>query len=306
MRPGEPATTPGQLTQQTEQIGAANAEAQRAGNPPPRTTPPAPTDPLAAPKNEPAPAKTKRRLLRDPLTIVLILIIVVALVISGLVGAELFARHTANSKVAQVVACEVKDQATARFGVAPLLLWQVATRHFTNISVETAGNQIRDAKGMKIAIDIQNVQIRDTPTSRGTIGALDATITWSSDGIRQSVQNSIPVLGAFVTNSVTTHPTDGTIELKGMLNDIVAKPVVSNGGLQLQIINFNTLGFSLPKETVQFTLDDFTANLTKNYPLGIHADSVEVTSTGVTSHFSTRNANIPTGTGGQDPCFANL
>lgn len=306
MKAGEPPTAPGQLTQQTEQIGGANMEAQGAGNPLTRTTPPTPADQLAAPKKDPEPEKIQRCLLRDPLAIVLILIIVVALVISGLIGAELFARHTANSKVARVVTCEIKDQATAKFGVTPLLLWQFATQHFTNISVETAGNQIRDAKGMKIAIDIQNVQIRDTPTSRGTIGVLDAIITWSSDGIRQSVQNSIPVLGGVVTTSVTTHPTNGTIELKGMLNDIVAKPVVSNGGLQLQIVSFNTLGFSLPKETVQFTLDDFTTNLTKNYPLGIHADNVEVTSTGVTSHFSARNTNIPNSTGGQDPCFANL
>ncbi len=60
-------------------------------------------------------------------------------------------------------------QATASFGVAPLLLWQVATRHFTNISVETAGN--RDAKGMQIKLTIQNVRLKNTPNSRGTIGA---------------------------------------------------------------------------------------------------------------------------------------
>jgi hypothetical protein len=80
---------------------------------------------------------------------------------------------------------------------------------------------------------------------------------------------------------------------------------VSGNGLQLQIIDFNTLGFTLPKETVQSTLDEFTSNLTKNYPLGIHADSVQVTSTGVQSHFSTHNATIPTG-GTTDPCFANI
>jgi len=230
---------------------------------------------------------------------------VVALVIGGLVGAELYARHVANNKVAQAVACEVKDQATASFGVTPLMLWQLATKHFTNINVSTAGNQIRDAKGMKIVINIQNVQLKSTPTSKGTIGSLDATITWTSDGIKQSVQNAIPLLGPFVTNSVTTDPTEGTVELKGMLNDIKAKPVISGNGLQLQIINFNTLGFTLPKETAQSTLDEFTSNLTKNYPLGIHADSVQVTSTGVVSHFSTQNASIPTGKD-NDPCFANL
>ena len=105
---------------------------------------------------------------------------------------------------------------------------------------------------------------------------------------------------------MTTHPSDGTIELKGMLDDITTKPVVSGNGLQLQIVSFNALGFTMPRESVQSTLDDLHLELqTKNYPLGIHADSVQVTSTGVTSHFSTQNASIPTGND-NDPCFANL
>ena len=267
--------------------------------------PAASTERLAAPDEEPSPVKKKRRF-RDPLSILLICIIVFSLVIAGLIGAELYARHVADSKVAEAVACEVKDQATASFGVAPLMLWQLATKHYTNISVSTAGNQIRDAKDMKIAIDIKDVRLKRTTDSKGTIGSLDATITWTADGIKQSVQNAIPVLGPFVTNSVTTHPKDGTIELKGMLDNLMTKPVVSGKGLNLQIISFNALGFTMPKESVQSTLDNFTANLTKNYPLGIHADSVQVTDTGVVSHFSTQNAPIPTGGGGQDPCFANL
>ena len=278
---------------------------QRAGHPPPPTPPGVPTERIATPNEEPPPVKRKRRFLRDPLSILLVCIIVLSLVIAGLIGAELYARHVANAKVARAVACEVKDQATASFGMAPLLLWQLATQHFTNISVSTAGNQIRDAKGMKIAINIQNVQLKSTPTSKGTVGSLDATITWTSEGIKQSVQQAIPVLGPFVTNTVTTHPSDGTIELKGMLDNITAKPVVSGNGLQLQITSFNALGFIMPKESVQSTLDDFTSNLTQNYPLGIHADSVQVTDTGVVSHFSTRNASIPTGND-NDPCFANI
>ncbi|WP_204080347.1 DUF2993 domain-containing protein [Mycobacterium riyadhense] len=300
----EAATAASQVPQETQPLTAANADAQRPGNPAAASRSANRTTPLAAPTQEPEPGKTKRRRRRDPLSVVLVLIIVFSLVLAGLIGAELYVRNQANSKVAAAVACEVKDQATASFGVAPLVLWQVATRHYTNISVETAGNQIRDAKGMKLRLTIQNVQLKDAADSKGTLGALDATITWSSDGIKQSVQNAIPILGEFVTNSVTTHPSDGTIELKGMLNDIVAKPVVSGKGIELQIVTFNTLGFSLPKESVQSTLNEFTGNLTKNYPMGIHADSVQVTSTGVVSHFSTRNATIPSG--GQNPCFANL
>jgi hypothetical protein len=248
--------------------------------------------------------KRKRSFLRDPLSILLICVIVFALILAGLIGAELYVRHVANTKVAQAVACEVQDQATASFGVTPLMLWQQLTKHYTNISVQTAGNQIRDAKGMKLNLNIRDVRLESTANSQGTVGSLDATITWTSDGIKQSVQNAIPVLGPFVTNSVTTHPADGTVELKGMLDNITAKPVVSGNGLQLQIASFNALGFTLPKETVQSTLDDFTSSVTKNYPLGIHADSVQVTDTGVTTHFSTQNATIPNDN--TDPCFAHL
>jgi hypothetical protein len=280
---------------------------QQPGYPPPPTPPAAPpTERLTTPPgDDAAPGKKKRRFGRDPVSILLIFVIVFALIIAALIGAELYVRHTADTKVAQAVACEVKDQATASFGVTPLMLWQVATKHYTNISVQTAGNNLRDAKGMKLSININDVRLKDSGNSKGTIGKLDATITWTSDGIKQSVQDAVPVLGPFVTNTVTTHPADGTIELKGMLDNITAKPVVSGNGLQLQIVSFNALGFTMPKESVQSTLDEFTSNQTKNYPLGIHADSVQVTDTGVTSHFSTQNASIPNGND-NDPCFANL
>jgi hypothetical protein len=60
----------------------------------------------------------------------------------------------------------------------------------------------------------------------------------------------------------------------------------------------------LPREAVQPALDAFSSQLTKNYPLGIHADSVTVTDSGVISKFSTQNATIPPG--GDDPCFAGI
>jgi hypothetical protein len=277
---------------------------QRPGYPPPPIASAGPTEQLAAQSEQLAPAKRKRRRLRDPLSILLICIIAFALIIGGLVGAELYIRHVASSKVAQAVACEVKDQATATFGVTPLMIWQQVTKHYSNISVQTAGNQVKDAKGMKLTVNIKDVRLNRTANSKGTIGSLDATITWTTEGIKQTVQNAIPVLGPFVTSKVTASAADGTIELKGMLDSITAKPVVSGNGLDLQIISFNALGFKLPKESVQSTLDDYTSNLTKNFPLGIKADSVQVTDSGVTSHFSSQNATIPAGN--NYPCFANL
>ncbi|AYE94147.1 DUF2993 domain-containing protein [Mycobacterium paragordonae] len=298
------APPPPQQSEQTDHMAAASADTRRI-NP---TPPPMPgadrTTPIAQPPDEAGEVKKKRRSRRDPLAILLVLIIVFSLLIAGLIGAELYVRHEANNKLAAATACVVKDQATASFGVTPLVLWQVATDHYTNIRIETAGNQIRDAKGMKLQLNIQDINLENKGDSKGTIGALDATITWTTEGIKESVQNAIPILGEFVTSSVVTHPKDNTVELKGMLNDIVAKPVVSGGGIQLQIVSFNTLGFSLPKESVQSTLNDYTSSLTKNYPLGVRAESVDVTDSGVVARFAARNATIPAGN--TDPCLADL
>jgi hypothetical protein len=240
---------------------------------------------------------------RDPLSVVLVVVIVVALVLAGVLGGELYARNRADTVVAQVVECIVQDEATASFGVMPPFLMQHMSGHYTNIHIETAGNQIREAKGMKVNLSIDDVRLEDTADSGGTVGSLIANITWSSEGILETIQGAIPLVGSFVTG-VTTNPSDDTIELEGALGSIVAKPAVVDGGISLQVVELTGLGFTLPRETVQPALDAFTAQLTQDYPMGIKADSVEVTDSGVVSQFSTQNASMPKDQ--QDPCFAAL
>ena len=83
--------------------------------------------------------------------------------------------------------------------------------------------------------------------------------------------------------------------------NVTAKPVVSDGDLNLEVLDVSG---PLPKETVQTALDDLTKKLNDNYPLGIRADSVEVTDSGVVGMFSSRNASIPKED--ENPCFARL
>ena len=266
---------------------------------PPGQAPPPPGGP--APKDSSALGKIKN-LFRDPLSIVLVVVIVVALIAAGLLGAELYARSRADDVVAAATECVVQDDVTVSFGASPFLI-QHMTGHYSNISIESAGNQIRDAKGMKAQINIDDVRLQSNGNSKGTIGALDATINWTADGIKQTVQNAIPILGSFVT-VVKSIPSDGTIELEAALGSITTRPTVQDGGIALQMVNLNGLGFTLPREMVQPALDAFSAQLTKGYPLGIKADDVKVSDTGVAAHFSTRNASIPAGN--TDPCFAGL
>jgi hypothetical protein len=237
----------------------------------------------------------------------LILAIVVLLVLAGAIGAELYTRHLASSKVASAVQCEVQDGASVSFAGSPPVLWQYLSSHYTDISVQTAGNQVRSAKGMKVSLDIRDIKLNNTNNSQGTIGSLNGTITWSADGIKQSIQDAIPVLGAFVTGEVTTNPGDGTVSLKGVLDSATVKPQIVNNGLSLQVVSLNALGSKMSTDKVQKNLDDLTSKATQNYPLGIHADSVKVTDSGVEATFSAQNATIPASSSqpqtGQD-CFS--
>ncbi|WP_193044499.1 LmeA family phospholipid-binding protein [Mycolicibacterium baixiangningiae] len=239
----------------------------------------------------------------DPLSIVLAVVIVVALIAAGLLGGELYARNRADDVVSRVVSCIVEDQATASFGAMPPFLLQHMTGHYTNIDIETAGNQIRNAKGMKVGIDIKDVRLEDSANSSGSIGSMAVNVTWASEGITQTVQDAIPLFGSFLTG-VSTNPSDGTIELEGALGSITAKPEVANGGITLQVQQLTGLGFTLPREAVQPALNAFTAGLTENYPMDIKAQSIEVTDTGITALLATQNAEIPKS--GEDPCFNGL
>jgi LmeA-like phospholipid-binding len=264
---------------------------------PPADRPP-PPPPLAAP-NRQQPVK-KRRSLRNPQSLVLIAVIIVALVAGGLAGAELYARHRADSILVAVAECVVKDKATISFGVNPPFLWQHVTGHYTNISVATAGNQVQEAKGMTADVTLKDVRLQDSADSKGTIGSLNATLSWKSAGIKDTVVANLPVVGSLVTG-VSTDPAAGAIVLEAGSNSVTAKPVVTDGDLNLQVVAVNG---PLPQDTVQSALNDLTKKLNDNYPLGIHADSVEVTDTGVVGKFSSQNASIPKEDA--NPCFARL
>ena len=266
---------------------------------PPQPTQQFPPQPTQQFPPQPVPEETSRR---DPLSMILILVIVTAVALAGLLGAELYARRTADSIVAKAVSCVVKDSATASFGLRPFLV-QHFTHSYRDITVQTAGNQIREAKGMKLTLTLDDVRINPTAESAGTLGALDADITWSTEGIKQTVQGVIPLLGGLV-NNVTADPADGTLEIQAALGTVTVRPGVVDDGLTLEVLKVSGLGFTLPRESVQPALDVFTTALTKNLPMGIRAESVGVTDSGVSARFVTRDATIPNGQ--EDACFAGV
>lgn len=274
------------------------------GPPPGYAAPPAPPQQASAPQQEETtPPKKRKGFLRDPLSIVLTIVIVVAVVASALIGIELYARNEGETKVAAAVECLVEDTADVSFGFTPPFLMQHMSGHYTNIHIETAGNQIRDLSGMKADVTVKDVRLEDTADSGGSIGSLVAKIDWTAAGMTQSIQNAIPLVGSLITG-VTTNPSDGTVELEAALGNIVTKPAVKNGALTLEVTELTGLGFTLPRETIQPALDALTSQLTNELPMNIKADSVEVTDTGVQTQFSTQNATIPKSE--DDYCFSSI
>ena len=297
-QPGPPPAQPGL---------PPNARAQQPGPPPPAhenltTRISIPTPPPSLGEQT---AEGGRRFFANRTSLLLILLIAALVLIAIPIGGELYARHAASTKVANAVQCEVQDSAKVSFSPVPPVLWQYLSKDYSDISVQTAGNQVRQAKGMTVRFDVRDIKLNNTANSQGTIGSINGTVDWSTDGIKQTIQDAIPVLGAFVTSGVTTNTSDGTINLKGMLNSATLKPQIVNNGLSLQVVSVSAFGKTISTDTAQKYIDDLMSKATRNYPLGLRADSIKVTGSGVEATFSSSNATIPSG-GSQDPCLANL
>ncbi|MDX1874554.1 DUF2993 domain-containing protein [Mycolicibacterium sp. 120266] len=253
------------------------------------------TEKLALPGPPPPPKK------RNKQTIVLVAVIVIAVLVGSLAGAELYARYKAADVLSDITDCLVQDGADVSFSVNPPFLWQYLSGDYTKISVATAGNRVQEAKGMTADVTLSDITLKDSGGSKGTIGALDATLSWTSAGIKDTVAENLPVVGSLVT-AVRTDAGAGTLILEAAGGTTVtAQPAVADGKLNLNVTDVTG---PFAKDTVQSALNELTTKLNDNYPLGIKADSVQVTSTGVVGKFSSRDATIPSGQ--TNSCFADL
>ncbi len=231
--------------------------------------------------------------LKTPTSIVLIVVTTVSLVCAALLAGELYARYRAVSLIRALVYCTVADDATVSIDTVPPLLVQAITGHYADISIATAGRQIRNAKGMKVAVDIQDVVVNGSGGSAGTVGSLSATIAWTDDGIKRTAQEQIPMLGGFVSN-VTSDPSAGTIALQGPLGGLAAKPLVVDGALSLQIQSIKSLGITMGRDGLQQAWDKLASNMKSRFPMGLHVDKLSVSRDGVIVSFSAHDISMPT------------
>ncbi|MFL0177384.1 DUF2993 domain-containing protein [Mycobacterium sp. SMC-13] len=256
---------------------------------PPRV--PTPTHPVApplppAPAYAAPPAAPRTRSRRRKAVIAVGGTILVAA--AGLIGAEVLVRNHAESVVADTVKCATGDTSTVSFATMPPILWQAASGTYKSIRIQTSGNRIRGMRGMPVVIDLHDVRPA-VNGSAGSVGSAEATLTWSLDGIKETLRAAVPVAGKLLTD-VTASPTDGTITLGNFLASVTVKPKTLNGTIALDVVRTEGPGRAAV-ETLQPALDAYMAKQT--LPLGLHVDQLSVTDQGVNAHLTSANASLP-------------
>lgn len=259
--------------------------AQHQTFPHPAATPPPPIPQPPGLAVPPAAEPQRRKGRRVPVVLGLVVLVVVA----GLVGAEVFLRNRAESAVADTVKCTTGDTSTVSFAALPPLLWQYVSGAYPSIRIQTSGNRIRAMRGMTVVIDLHDVR-PPANDAAGSVGSASASLTWSLDGIKETVRKAVPVGGALLTD-ITARPSDGTIKLGNFLASVTVKPKkLDNGTIGLDVVNTNGPGLEAIK-TVQPALDAYLTKQT--LPLNLHADQLSVTDHGVNAHLTSSNARLP-------------
>ena len=140
------------------------------------------------------------------------------------------------------------------FGTSPPVLMQYMNDKYSGFKITTHGTHIRSAQGMTAIIAVDDLDLNGDANKRGTIGAIDASITWTAEGMRESVnvalqeaideyigdsffsfvQDWIPT--DQVVTSVKTDPSTGVVTAEGLLGTTISvKPeATADGGIQLQ------------------------------------------------------------------------
>jgi hypothetical protein len=256
---------------------------------------------------------------------VLIIVTAVALVIAGVLGAEVCAREAAINKVRAAAACQIEDSEDAvavSFNTSPPVLFQYLNDKYTEFRITTHGSHIRSAQGITADIVVDDIDLHGDGNKKGTIGAINATIAWTAEGMRQSLNNALKeaideyLKDSFlsflqnristdqVVTSVKTDPSAGIITAEGLFHSSISvKPETTAGGgirLVIQPDSFKLGGdLKLRPENLQKKLDEMTGKLTGN-KYHIRADSLQVTDDGVVGTFSAKNVDIPNGDAGGD------
>ncbi|TQF68555.1 DUF2993 domain-containing protein [Rhodococcus spelaei] len=226
---------------------------------------------IAPAPNGPTTTRPKRNLV---LTIALV--VIVALV-ALLIGAELYVRHNVKQCMSSQFQSELGSQVDVGLSAKPVLL-QAIDKKVPYITITSDDSTFGPAKDMHVKARVNDVDLTATDNSSGSIGSSTADINWSTDGILATIQAQ--PFGNLVSG-VTSDPTTGTLKFQVLgLAELTVKPQVNAGTVNVETVGAQVLGLGLPTDLVSGVVDVLTSSL-QTYPLGMTAQSMTVTDSGI-------------------------
>lgn len=231
---------------------------------------------------------TSPSLARRPLVIALVVVLV--LLGAAVVGTEAYARHQVSRCISTQFEREMGSSIDVSFGPKPLLLTYIDGK-VPSMTVDSEGNRFGPAEGMDVHATFRDVELADD--GGGTIGSSSADVTWSNEGISQTLAGMVSgVRSSGGTGTVT-------MDVLGGIAQLEVRPQVRGGEVDVQALSAQFLGMGLPTDLVQGIVDLFTQSL-QAFPLGLTADEITVTDEGIGVHLTGGRTELQPAANDQD------
>ncbi|WP_040710569.1 LmeA family phospholipid-binding protein [Nocardia takedensis] len=215
----------------------------------------------------PATSKVSRR------TLVIALVVVATLLAGALIGGEAYARHRMAGCISDQFQQEMGSSIDVGFGAKPLLVTMIDGK-LSSVTVDSEGDKFGPAVGMVVHAKFNDLEMKDGGRGGGTVGSSSADVTWSNEGIQET-------MGGLVTGVKSSASTGMlTLDVLGGLAQLEVQPQVRDGAVTVQTKSAALLGMGLPTDLVQGIVDLFGQSL-QSYPMGLKPTQIKVTDSGI-------------------------
>lgn len=236
--------------------------------------------------NAPATRPVNRR------TLVIVIVVVAVLLATTLVAGEAYARHTVSRCISTQFEKEMGSRIDVGFGMKPMLIswWDGKVPEAT---VTTDDTKFGPAVGMVVHAVFHDIEVTDGGRAGGVIGSSSADVTWSNDGIRQT-------LGGLVTGVRSSAASNMlTLDVLGGLAQLQVQLQIRNGSVQVDTMSAKLLGMGIPTDLVSGIVGIFTTSL-QSYPFDMKATDIKVTDNGLAIKLAGGRSVLPAPQSGSD------
>ncbi|ONM47548.1 LmeA family phospholipid-binding protein [Nocardia donostiensis] len=230
----------------------------------------------------PAPRVSRR-------TLVIALVTVVVVLAAVLVGGEAYARHTVASCISSQLEKEMGSKIDVGFGPKPMLLTWI-DGELPRMSIDSDGVQFGPAVGMRVQATFHDIQVADGGSKGTEIGSSTAHVTWSNEGIAQTLKGLVSDVSSSESSGVLTMAALGGIAQLQLI------PQIRDGQVDVQLTSAELLGIGVPNDLAQAVVDLFTQGF-QNYPFGMQPTQLKVTDNGVEVQLRGGPTELPAGNG---------